>query len=695
MQIDSSQRDPRTWHRWGLALVAAALPVVLGLGGFREAAALFEVVERPGSPYFTAEAFVLLRLGLPLVALGAFVLLMAPGLLAVAALGSARSVADWLGQGFAVSLLAVSVGAALADALLAAPIRGGAFVALCLALSGMGVAATALRPGQSAATWALVTARPRFFASTAVVSWVLLAILAPKLHWETFNGDGAHTFLAAKLILFQPLPFWPQEAGAISGFPGMTTYLCLYPASWFIRLFGEFEASVRLPMFLAMPWLFAALVAVVEVARERILSDRALWGLWLGVATFALTLAFNATYDPYTSDIALPAAQDVLLMALWLFAVRFFLDGRLGWLAFYTALVCGVAANGLMMLAFWIVAAVLCLRPIPFRSLFGLVGAMLVMVVVSATAPGFLEALGQPAPGGEHGLGSLVRRFAFVQFTDLRRLLFVIVPCGIVPAVAFFAWRWMDGIGRAFTLFTLGYFAFFYFQGYVSLHYFVPVMVTPLVVFWRTEGPAAQGRLRPFAVAIGALIACALALPQHATLPVAARVVGASLEDRLGGYETMDPAAIRRADLLHTLLPSDWRPEVPNESYGGSPLAWYYYSWRADVAPAPEPAYVLDAAGRNPAAWPVVETDGVASLYLADPARLEIHKSLRPGTPAGGTIYDIPRPMMFLGQPVPEGPRVWSVIDVLEGFGIDTNPILEAFGVKRPRGEPSSSDNTQ
>ena len=46
-----------------------------------------------------------------------------------------------------------------------------------------------------------------------VVPMVFAAVLAPKFLWESFNGDGAHAFESARLLLNQPTPFWPPDAG--------------------------------------------------------------------------------------------------------------------------------------------------------------------------------------------------------------------------------------------------------------------------------------------------------------------------------------------------------------------------------------------------------------------------------------------------------------------------------------------------
>lgn len=682
METDESVRPKAAWRYWGIGVAVAALPLLADIGAISRAAGLHALAEGGGSPYFVPAHLVLLWVWAPLVALSAFAVVLAPGLLAVAALGSARSLSDWIGQGCALSFVWVSALGASLDGLGGDPTTGGAFVAACLASSVLGILACAQRQRQSAAALAMVRERPAFAFSCLCVPLVLMAALSPKIHWESFNGDGAHMFLAAKLLLFQPLPFWPEGSGVISGFPGMTTFVSLFPASWFIRVFGEWEASVRLPMFMVLPWLFAAVLSVIEVGKQERLTGSQLWLVWLAIVAFALTQVFSATYDPYSSDIALPAAQDILLMALWMFAVRYFLEGRLGWMTLYAALVYGVAANGAMMIAFWLCAAVLCLRPLPVRPILGLLGALVLAVVVAALAPGILDSLGHPAPGTEHGLTSLLRRFAFLQLTDLRRVLFFVVPCGIVPVLAMIAWRQQDGVARAFSLFTLAYFAFFYFQAYVSLHYFVPVMITPLVVLWRSPEPIWLGKWRSPAILLGGVLAVGLALPQHGDIATAARTVGGALEDRLPGYEGLEPAAVRRADLLHELLPSDWRPAVPHESYGGSPLAWYYYSKRLDGKSSVPPAYVIAPSAERQPGWDLVASNGEASLFVADPQTFAAHRALRPSTPAGSVVYDIPRSMLFFGLPSDKGPRIWNVIDVLERFGIDSNRILEALGIE-------------
>ena len=108
---------------------------------------------------------------------------------------------------------------------------------------------------------------------------------------------------------------------------------------------------------------------------------------------------------------------------------------------------------------------------------------------------------------------------AFLRLNDWQRFAFLAVPTGFLPALSLLAWRWQDRVARTFTLLTVANFLFFYVQAYVSLHYFVPGMVLPLVVFWRSE---LTGHLAPrwavcTATAVAGLLGLALSLPNDFT----------------------------------------------------------------------------------------------------------------------------------------------------------------------------------
>ena len=197
----------------------------------------------------------------------------------------------------------------------------------------------------------------------------------------------------------------------------------------------------------------------------------------------------------------------------------------------------------------------------------GLTAAVLAgWTVISFLAPPILRAANLPPPGNEYGLLGLLRYLAFLQWSDWRRILFVAVPVGILPALSLLLWRRQDQVARALTLVTVAYFLFFFFQAYTVLHHYIPAMVLPLVVFWRIE-PALPERWRPAvlaATAVAGLLALVVSLPAHPQLDTSARRVGAAIADCIGGYETASPGAYRRSTLFAQLFPYDWDPRVPD-----------------------------------------------------------------------------------------------------------------------------------
>ena len=152
----------------------------------------------------------LLYILMPLSVGGALVLVMSPGLLTVLALGRGRGIWSWLLEGFAISLVSISVATAVVQSIIGRPLVGAAFVILVLLLTAVAGALLYVRNARGHPTpWPLETRRSRgILASLVAVPLVFLVVLTPKFFWESFNGDGAHAFLAARLLLLHPLPFF-------------------------------------------------------------------------------------------------------------------------------------------------------------------------------------------------------------------------------------------------------------------------------------------------------------------------------------------------------------------------------------------------------------------------------------------------------------------------------------------------------
>ena len=107
--------------------------------------------------------------------------------------------------------------------------------------------------------------------------------------------------------------------------------LFAFPTSWFIRLFGEFEVSARLPYLLFLIAVFGGIQALIAYGQKRSLSLTELALICLGLTAYTFAVAFSATYNPYTADIALPATQDTLLLVCFLGFLLAFLQDERNW----------------------------------------------------------------------------------------------------------------------------------------------------------------------------------------------------------------------------------------------------------------------------------------------------------------------------------------------------------------------------
>ena len=672
----------RAIARLAIALLVISLPAVLDRGVIADAAALYPLAES-ANPYWIPLRATLLYVRAPAAAISACVLFLAPGLLLALASGVARTISMWVLAGFMLSIVTVSVVAAVAQAAIGTPLIDGGFLAtlmVCWALSAAVLCLRAMHGKRIARPWTDQSSATSI-AVLVVLPVLLLITLAPKFYWDSFNGDGVHTFEATRLLLRQPVPFFGPQAGSAGSYPGVSTMLYLYPASWFMRVFGEVEAAVRLPFILELTVLWCAIVSVVEYGRAP-LSREGRWLIAFGLVTYAVTMTFSASYSPYSADIALPATQDTLVVAMFLAYVLFFLEGRLWWMTFGIVLTYLSLANGLLLILLWLVA-VLFRRPLSspviVRSLTATAGCVLGGALLAI----LLRAIGLPAPGREYGLVGTLRYFVFLQFTDWHRFVYVLVPSGIIPFFALFANKRHDEVARPLALATLGYFALFFVQGHLALHHFVPVMILPLVIFWRAaDGAKSRRHLILGAVTAAALISLFLSLPRDAGPETVSRQVGFSVDDRTAGYDRSDPRTFRRGDLLAKVFPRGWEASVPEKSFGGSSLIWLYYAHHAPSGRVPN--YVLQPlAAPPPAGMRLLTADKDAALYLRSDSVWRSHLALRPPTPAGSATYEVARSTMLRSVPAHNGPRIFSVVDALGSMGLDTALIIERLGVKR------------
>jgi len=677
-----SSLDIRSLVRLSFALALMMIPVLFDRGAIAEAGKLY-ALGATSNPYWVPSHGLLLYVRAPLVALSTCVLVMSPGLLLAIAAGMARTIEIWIDSALMLGIITVSVAAGVAQSMAGVPLTGWSFIAVVAAttIGSLGAACwRVVRTDAAPAPWNTERAATSI-GIIAFVAYATLVVLAPKFYWDSFNGDGAGSYETVRLLLSQPVPFWNEAAAR--PWPGITSMLFAYPASWFIRLFGSEEASVRLPWVLYLAALYCSIVALAEV-RLRRLSALALWLVALGLSVYATTMAFSATYSPYWADIAMPATQDTLMMVVFFTYILFFLTAHSMWMALAQLMVFVSLPSGQLLTGLWLVAAWLRIRPRPSRAILVSGAVLLACLAASTVVPRLLEALGLPAPGGEYGIGYLVRTYSSLALTEWGRVLFMVVPAGILPAIAMFAWRRHDEAGQALVLVCVGYFIINYIQGYTSLHHFVPTMLLPLVVFWRAaEQPGWKRPALMSAVAASTLVALALSLPRNARPHLVSRAVGLTIEDRARGYDRSAPETFKRARLLSRVFPYDWDRRVPKESFGGSPPTWIYYANHRPPSAAP-PNYVLQRpADPPPPGMKLIAMDSLGAVYVRSERMHALDLARRPPAPGGSRIYDVPRDVLFLTAEADHVTRRFSMKRALGAIGIDAEKLATRMGVTR------------
>jgi len=640
-----------------------------------------------GDAYYAGGQATMVFLVLPLVTLSAFALFILPGVLLASAMGKTSTASEGLFYGFVLSLLVVSLVSGLAQAVLGPALRGRVYAGV---LIGLSVSIGMILRRRRGPAWLSLPPDGRVAAREAMLfalfSLALYYLLAPKLLWESFNGDGAHAFESSRLLLRHALPFWSSDAGPVAGFPGMTSMLFAFPNAWFLRLLGETEYAVRVPFLLYMPVLAAGIAVVASVGR-RDASPRlsVLTAVLASLACYAVAMAFSATYNPYSADVALPATQDTLLMIVYLVVIAAAVMEHRGWLALGIALTYVSLPNGLILIGFWIVARLLAERPRRWREA-GLVAALVAgTVLVAALVPALLSALGAPPPGREYGIAGTLRYFAFLQFTDLKRLIYIALPAGVVPIFMACAWRNQDWIARALSLVTGAYFLFFFVQAHISVHHFVPAMILPIAVAARMAASMPRAQRVVIAWLGAAALSFVLVFPPRLTRHETGRLVGATIAERLGDYASSDPAVFRGSTLLEHVFPFDWDPAVPGRSYGGSPLVWNRYAVHGQD-PTPQTNYLLLTSTETPPdGWRLMADSAGAALYLRSDSLWMRHRHERPTTPAGSRWLTVPRSILFRTIPHDGSPRIIDVAATLEAMGLDVDMILARLGVSRER----------
>lgn len=643
--------------RWGLGLAVLAGIVWAGLGIGRDLAALVPLAEGP-RPWFIPGHALFLQLWVPVVVLAASALFLAPSLLLALALARPGDRFEhWLIKGFTLSLFGVPALAAAVQAASGLPITGFAYVFMLLAASVPGLALLARRGVPP-----LLAGRGWDLALMILLPAAFLVAFGPKFYWESLNDDGAHALLNTMLFIERGLPFWPPGARETAGYPSTTMMSEAFLQTGIVRFFGATEATVRFAFLPGLAVLAGVMLAFLRDPGGRTRPEAAI-GLGAALFLFSFVMAFNTSYGPYFADIALPLAREPLILLGFLGYVLFFLERRLVPMAAVSTLGLLSAPNGLLLVGFFLGSHFLLTRPWPFRDVIvGGVIAFAVSALASAVMVA-LQAAGVTRVGGEFGAGEILRRLRFVTPFETQRLLFWLLPAGILPGLALLAWRWQDRLSRVLTLTTVIYVLFFYVQAYRILpHHFAPAALLPLIVFWRlapvraTPVPALAAALAGVGLSAWASAPETLGPFTH-TRDFAARIAFPGA--------VPDPLDVRQmavtTGLLSAAFPPRWTDAEIAEGYGMERLATYAHMHLGTPSDTPDYRIAPEGAARAPDEVVIAGPEAGFVLVARNEGAYQADR-LMTGLPATiADLYRVPRESIF-GHGARQGPKpVWDL----------------------------------
>lgn len=663
-----------------LLLVAAAAVTLAGLPTLRATLQSWPLGLGP-SPYFLPAHALALYIVTPLATFAAAFFLLGPGLVLAAILGREKGAAAWLVSALVAAILLHLAATAAFQLATGIVLKGHGYFwfvaglnALCLGLAGLRLAggqAHRLRlQGQGAGLW---TAAALFLAC--------LILLSPKFYWENFSADGQGTLQFVRLHIAEIWPFWRDEAGPIKGAPGLTMVLFVFPASWFVRLWGEWEFAVRAPLLMFLAILHLVLVQLIRTGRDSAPPLRALDHALLAGALllYAFANIYSGGYHPYFGDSPMPAMRETLALVCFLGYALFLVEDRRALMLATGVMSHLVIPTGGLWLVLVPTAVLLTFRPVPWSRL-AFAGLVVVIAgLISVAGPRLIHAVGLPLIGDEFGSDNIVSRLRFLVFTDWYRFAFWAVPVGILPALFLLTWRWQDRVARALTLVTLAYFLFFYLQAYrVLLHHFIPAMIPPLVVMYRSPfwtGRRLQPALTLLAAALLGLSAW-LSWPREMKLHGFERVIGQHIRtegpifDGNGSrgegdvFRTFNQKALDVAHvLLGKLFPNGYGDDDPKQRFYGAPLAWFYYSEFPKPAGEAVNYTIRPLDGATAADGTLFAEEQGYGLFIRDMALYDAEAHTKLAVDTGAAIYVTPRSTIF-GHGVKMG-AARGVIDIV------------------------------
>jgi hypothetical protein len=313
-----------------------------------------------------------------------------------------------------------------------------------------------------------------------------------KVFVENFIVDGIESFEFSKSLQSGVLPKWDLENGFFGFYPDFMLFA--YPNSFSMLVYGEGEAAVRLPFFLFLFLTYLVSIKLIHNGRET-----SAYGLLFLALPFTLLAILQGHYYAWgiETDLAQPAATDLLFLFLFLLSSFHLVNGRYG--LFLVASALGVISlpSGRLFFLLSVLAFALSFTPgkrtvlkLAASSVATLLGTeVLYRIYVSYVPQGEIK----------FDAGFVLREYltgigAENLLWDLKTLAIV---TGIVPLLAC-CLIVRDRVSRYFTYILFAYFAVVIVIPQEKLHYFMPLSVGVLIVATRKVSGQAEPLKRAY-----------------------------------------------------------------------------------------------------------------------------------------------------------------------------------------------------
>ena len=639
-------------------IALAALAAFFGVGIVRSVLAEWDLGQSANPYIIPARAFSL-YVAVPLVSLACTIFFLAPGLIIATVTGREKKLAHWVLAGFGLSIVVLSAAITVFQLATGIVLTGHAFFAFVALVNLVLFVLAGLRLASGQKFRIDLRDQGTDLWMSMGVFLAVLILMSPKFYWENFTGDGSGALQFTRLFVHTLWPFWPDDAGVIKQAPGLTSFLFVVPDSWFVRLWGETEYSVRVGHLMGLGLLYPVLTALIRTGRPdaRIgIIDHLLLAATLYL--YSLSVIYSGGYHAWFGDSPMPAVRETLAMVCFMgYILAFVEDRRAMMVALGVMSHLSIPTGGLWLLL-WPIAVMLVWRPRPWPQLRAAVLTLVIAAAITIALPVAISGAHLPFPGDEFDAKGIIDRLRFVSIIDWARFGYLAIPIGLTPALFLLTWPWQDRLSRALTLLTIVFFFFFYFQGYrVLLHHFIPAMFPPIVVMWRS--PLMRDRLTRSAVLAGLLAALVIAWPRQMGMHDHDRAFAAYIQtegprfasatpldgERFRGFE---PKALDTFHhLFDVLLPIGYGERDAGERFFGAPLVWFYYSEFPKADGQVINYTIKPMTDATPEDGQLFDSYDGYGLYIKDMALFEQQRNQKLPINTGSWALHTPREIMF------------------------------------------------